>query len=62
MMVMPHMLLYDQYKSELDQIRDWVSTLSVDKEELWVHCASTLPDLLRLLGELKDISLWLTLR
>ena len=54
---MPHMLLYDQYKSELDQIRDWVSTLSVDKEELWVHGASTLPDLLRRLGELKDISL-----
>lgn len=54
---MPHMLLYDQHKSELDQIRDWVSTLSSDKEELWVHSAATLPDLLKRLGELNDISL-----
>ena len=54
---MPHMLLYDQRKSELDQIRDWVSTLSADKEELWVHSAATLPDLLKRLGELNDISL-----
>ena len=54
---MPHMLLYDQRKSELEQIRDWVSTLSIGREELWVHSATTLPDLLRRLGELSNIAL-----
>ena len=54
---MPHMLLYDQRKSELEQIRDWVSTLSIGRDELWVHSATTLPDLLRRLGELSNIAL-----
>ena len=54
---MPHMLLYDQRKSELEQIRDWVSTLSIGREELCVHSATTLPDLLRRLGELSNIAL-----
>ena len=51
------MLLYDQRKSELEQIRDWVSTLSIGREELCVHSATTLPDLLRRLGELSNIAL-----
>lgn len=57
MIVMPHMLLYDQHKSELEQIRDWISMLPIGREDLWVHSATTLPDLLRRLGELNEISL-----
>lgn len=54
---MPHMLLYDQNKSELEQIRDWVSSVGEDKEDVWVHSAMTFQELLLRLGELNEISL-----
>lgn len=54
---MPHMLLYDQSKSELEQIRDWVSTINDIEEDVWVHCAITLQELLLKSSELNEISL-----
>lgn len=57
MIAMPHLLLYDQIKSELKQIRDWVSTVNGFKEDLWVHSAMTLQELLLQIGELNEISL-----
>lgn len=57
MMAMPHMLLYDQSKSELEQIRDWVSAINNIEEDVWVHCAMTLQELLLKSSELDEISL-----
>lgn len=57
MMAMPHMLLYDKNKSELEQIRDWVSFIDEGKEEMWIHSAMTIHELLQRLGELNEISL-----
>lgn len=54
---MPHMLLYDHNKSELDQIRDWVSTIYGAKDELWMHSALTLHELLQHLSKLSEISI-----
>lgn len=56
MMAMSHMLLYDQNKSELEQIRDWISSVD-DKEDMWVYSAMTIQELVLRLGELNEISL-----
>lgn len=53
---MPHMLVYDQSKREISQIRDWMCTVYNGKEELSFHSASTLQDLLPLLNGLNEIS------
>lgn len=56
-MVMPHMLLYDRRKSELDQIRNWVSTLDAGGEEVLLYSAVTLEDLLLCLKGMNEVSL-----
>lgn len=57
MITMPHMMLYDQSKSELEQIRDWISTIGGVGEDMWVHCAMTLQELLLKSNEINDIAL-----
>lgn len=57
MMAMSHMLLYDQNKLEIEQIRDCVSSIAENEEDMWVHSAVTIQDLLVQLGELNEISL-----
>lgn len=57
MMAMAYMSLYDPNKSELEQIRDWVSTINDIEGEVWVHCATTLQELLLKSSELNEISL-----
>ncbi len=57
MIAVLHMLLYDQSKSELGQIRDWVSTISNAAEDIWIHCAMTLQELLLKSSELNELSL-----
>ncbi len=54
---MPHMLLYDHSQSELSQIRDWVSTIYEARDELWLHCALTLHELLQRLSKLSEVSI-----
>lgn len=57
MMVMLHMLLYDQSKSEVGQIRDWISTIDTIEKDVWIHCAMTLQELLLKSSELNELSL-----
>lgn len=53
---MPHMLVYDQSRQEISQIRDWVCAVYTGKEELFFHSASNLQDLLLQLSGLNEVT------
>lgn len=56
MIAMPNMLLYDQSKSEQEQIRDWDSTAEGFDQDVWIQSAVTLQELFRQLSEVHEIS------
>ena len=51
---MPHMLVHDHSRDELSQIRDWVGMLW---DDVSVRGATSLQELLRAIGDMKEISL-----
>lgn len=52
---MPHMVVYDHSKDEIDLLRDWMATIYEAKDELLFHDALTIKELLRQLQELDEI-------
>lgn len=52
---MPHMVVYDHSKSEIDLLRNWMATIYEAKDELMLHDALTLEELLQQLRALDEI-------